>query len=157
MYFAGLRIRDEDVRELIALVNGPTRSFLWALDDVRTDALAQVRAVLLQTPVSDTVSDTGENEWRVREALVQRNGFRLPPIGHFAHMPGRLYEIRFPNGDFEIDAFTQKPPPEIGETLHRRGELWRVVSKSSEAPFVVQVEPVADLGKASGSSALDGG
>ena len=81
MYLAGLRIPDEDVRELIKLVDEPTRSFLekslaldsevvaltiedreripWALDDVRTEALAELRAVLLQ-----------EHEWRAREGLV---------------------------------------------------------------------------------------
>ena len=81
MYLAGLRLPDEDVRELIKLVDEPTRSFLekalaldgevaaltiedrerilWALDDVRTDALAELRGVLLQ-----------EHEWRVREGLV---------------------------------------------------------------------------------------
>ena len=63
MYLAGLRLPDEDVRELIKLVDEPTRSFLekalaldsevvaltiedrerilWALDDVRTDALVE--------------------------------------------------------------------------------------------------------------------
>jgi hypothetical protein len=81
MYLAGLRIPDEDVRELAKLVDEPTRSFLekalgleagvvaltiedrerilWALDDVRTDALVELRGVLLQ-----------EREWRGREGLV---------------------------------------------------------------------------------------
>ena len=81
VYLAGLRIPDGDVRELIKLVDEPTRSFLekalaldsevvaltiedrerilWALDDVRTDALAELRGVLLQ-----------EHEWRMREGLV---------------------------------------------------------------------------------------
>jgi hypothetical protein len=81
VYLAGLRLPDEDVRELIRLVDEPTRSFLekalaldsevvaltiedregilWALDDVRTDALAELRAVLLQ-----------EDEWRGREGFV---------------------------------------------------------------------------------------
>ena len=81
MYLAGLGIPDEDVRELITVVDEPTRSFLekalaldgevvaltiedrerilWALDDVRTDALAELRGVLLQ-----------EHEWRAREGLV---------------------------------------------------------------------------------------
>jgi len=80
MYLAGLRIPDEDVRELIKLVDEPTRSFLekalsldsevvaltiedrerihWALNDVRTDALAELRGVLL-----------AEHEWRAREGL----------------------------------------------------------------------------------------
>ena len=81
MYLAGLRIPDEDVRELIALVDEPTRSLLekslaleseivaltiedrerilWALDDVRTDALAELRGVLLS-----------EHESRSREGLA---------------------------------------------------------------------------------------
>ncbi len=80
MYLAGLRIPDEDVRELIRLVGEPTRSLLekslafqtgvvaltiedrerilWALDEVRTDALAELRAVLLS-----------ELDWRAREGL----------------------------------------------------------------------------------------
>jgi hypothetical protein len=78
VYLAGLRLPNEDVRELITLVDEPTRSFLEktlalenevvaltvedrerilsALDDVRTDALAELRGVLLQ-----------EHEWRMRE------------------------------------------------------------------------------------------
>lgn len=69
VYLAGLRIPDEDVRELITLVDEPTRSFLekslalgngvvaltiedrerilWALDDVRTDGLLELRRALL--------------------------------------------------------------------------------------------------------------
>ena len=81
MYLAGLRIPDEDVRELIRLVDEPTRSLLEkslafqtgvvaltiedrerllrGLDDARTDALAELRGVLLQ-----------EREWRAREGLA---------------------------------------------------------------------------------------
>ena len=81
MMLAGLRVPDDDVRELARLVDEPTRSvlekalafgtvvlaltiedrerLLWALDDARTDALAELRAVLLQ-----------EHEGRVREGLV---------------------------------------------------------------------------------------
>ena len=75
MYVAGLQIPDEDVRELARLVDEPTRSLLLkslaldgdvvplaiedrqrvleALDDVRTEALAELRGVLLS-----------EQEWR---------------------------------------------------------------------------------------------
>jgi hypothetical protein len=64
VYLAGLQIPDEEVRELIKLVDEPTRSFLekslalesevvaltvddrerilWALDDVRTESLAEL-------------------------------------------------------------------------------------------------------------------
>ena len=81
VYLAGLRIPDEDVREIIRLVDEPTRSLLEkslaleaevvaltiddrerilsALDDVRTDALAELRGALIS-----------EREWRAREGLV---------------------------------------------------------------------------------------
>jgi hypothetical protein len=72
-------------------------------------------------------------------------------------MPGRLFEIRYPNGDFEMSAFTQQRPPEIGETLRRRGKLWRVVSKTNYEPFVMRVEPVPDRGNAARSEARGGG
>jgi hypothetical protein len=76
MYVAGLQIPDEDVRELARLVEEPPRSLLLkslaldgdvvplaiedrervleALDDVRTEALAELRGVLLS-----------EREWRM--------------------------------------------------------------------------------------------
>jgi hypothetical protein len=69
VYNAGLQVPDDDVRELITLVDEPMRSFLekslaletgvvaltiedrerilWALDDARTEALAELRRVLL--------------------------------------------------------------------------------------------------------------
>lgn len=81
MMLAGLRVATDDVRELARLVDEPTRSvlekalglgtavvaltiddrerILWALDDVRTDGLAELRAVLLR-----------EHERRQREGLV---------------------------------------------------------------------------------------
>ena len=71
-------------------------------------------------------------------------------------MPGRLFEIRYPNGDFEMSAFTQQRPPEIGETLRRRGKLWRVVSKTNDEPFVMRVEPVPDRRNAARSEARGG-
>jgi len=80
MYLAGLHVPDDDVRELIKLVEGPTRSLLEkslafetgvvaltiedrerllsALDDARTDALVELRGVLL-----------AEQEWRSLEGL----------------------------------------------------------------------------------------
>ena len=75
MYLAGMHVPDADVRELIRLVDEPTRSLLEkslafetgvvaltiddrerllaVLDDARTDALAELRGVLLS-----------EHEWR---------------------------------------------------------------------------------------------
>ena len=81
MMLAGLKVPDADVRELIRVVDEPTRGILEkalglgttvvaltiedrerilrALDDARTNSLAELRGVLLT-----------EHEWRVREALV---------------------------------------------------------------------------------------
>ena len=80
MYLAGLHVPDDDVRGLIKLVEEPTRSLLEkslafetgvvaltiedrerllsALDDARTDALVELRCVLL-----------AEQEWRSLEGL----------------------------------------------------------------------------------------
>ena len=85
MYLAGVLVPDDDVREIIRLVDEPTRSLLekslafetsvvaltvedrerilWALDDARTDVLTELRGVLLQ-----------EYEWRVREGLPEPDG-----------------------------------------------------------------------------------
>ena len=82
---AGVPIRDDDVRELARLLRDggfvdvahklehallietkvlalsivDRESMLWALDEPPTDALAELRGVLLR-----------EHEWRVREGLV---------------------------------------------------------------------------------------
>jgi hypothetical protein len=78
VYLAGLRIPDEDVHELVRLVEEPTRSLLekalirnrraltvpdrerllWALDDARTDALAELRAVLLKEHEGPCATDS---------------------------------------------------------------------------------------------------
>lgn len=44
---------------VVALTIEDRERILWALDDAKTDALAELRSVLLQ-----------EHEWRVREGLV---------------------------------------------------------------------------------------
>jgi hypothetical protein len=43
-------------------------------------------------------------------------------------MPGRSYEIRYPDNYFEIDAVADKPPPAVGETIRRRGKMWKVTA-----------------------------
>jgi hypothetical protein len=59
-------------------------------------------------------------------------------------MPGRSYEIRFPDGDYEIDAVAQRPPPAVGETLRRKGQLWKVTTRSDGPPVTMRVELVSD-------------
>ena len=92
MYLAGLHVPDDDVRELKQLVDEPTQSLreklrafetgvvaltvedreriLWALDDARTDAVAELRGVLL-----------AEHEWRSRDGPSSPDrGLRSPKI-----------------------------------------------------------------------------
>ena len=61
-------------------------------------------------------------------------------------MPGQLFEIIYPNGDFEFAASAQNPPPAVGDTIRRRGKLWRVTAKSDGKPVVVRVELVEEVG-----------
>jgi hypothetical protein len=49
----------EKSSRVVALTIDDRERILWALDDVRTDALAELRGVLLQ-----------EHEWRQREGLA---------------------------------------------------------------------------------------
>ncbi len=66
-------------------------------------------------------------------------------------MPGRSFEIRFPDGTFEVDANNQHPPPKVGDTIRRVGQLWRVIDRRDGTPVVVRVAPVEKSAK--GSSA----
>ena len=59
-------------------------------------------------------------------------------------MPGRSFAIRYPNGDFEMDAFTQQAPPAVGSTIRRRGKLWAVREWEDGPPIVVRVEAVEE-------------
>ena len=55
-------------------------------------------------------------------------------------MPGRAFQIVYPNGDFEIDVSLQHPPPAAGDTIRRRGKLWKVMAATDGKPVIVRVE-----------------
>jgi hypothetical protein len=57
-------------------------------------------------------------------------------------MPGRSFEIVYPNGDYEIDASGQHPPPTVGDTIRRQGKLWRVTATTDGKPVMVRVKLV---------------
>ena len=57
-------------------------------------------------------------------------------------MPGRTFEIVYPNGDFEIDASGRHAPPTVGDTICRQGKLWRVTATTDGKPVIVRVELV---------------
>jgi hypothetical protein len=57
-------------------------------------------------------------------------------------MPSRAFVVRFPNGDFEYEV-RSRDAPEVGETLRRRGALWKVMTLDTrQAVVTVNVEAV---------------
>ena len=57
-------------------------------------------------------------------------------------MPSRAFVVRFPNGDFEYDV-RSRAAPEVGETMRRRGALWKVMTLDTrQAVVTVNVEAV---------------
>jgi hypothetical protein len=60
--------------------------------------------------------------------------------------------MRFPNGDFEIDASWDRPPPEVGDTIRRNGKLWKVTARRDDPPpVIVQVELAGEPAKSTSS------
>jgi hypothetical protein len=56
-------------------------------------------------------------------------------------MPAKAFVIRFPSGDFEYD-MRRAVAPKVGETISKRGRLWRVTQVTQEQPPTVRVTPV---------------
>ena len=57
-------------------------------------------------------------------------------------MPTTAFVIHFPNGDYEYD-MRSADAPVIGDTVRRRGLLWKVTKRSSRDVVVtLEVEPV---------------
>ena len=57
-------------------------------------------------------------------------------------MPSRAFVVRFPNGDFEYDVHS-RAAPEVGDTMRRRGALWKVTTRDArDAVLTVHVEAV---------------
>jgi hypothetical protein len=62
-------------------------------------------------------------------------------------MPAKALLIRYPDGDFEYD-FTRQALPAIGDTIKRKGELWRVTQ------FTRDSVPTAFVERAEGAQLL---
>ena len=63
-------------------------------------------------------------------------------------MPATAFVIRFPNGDYEYD-LTRRAAPAIGETVRRKGVLWKVAritqgATTQDGIDTVHVERVKD-------------
>jgi hypothetical protein len=57
-------------------------------------------------------------------------------------MPGRSFAIHYPGGRYEVDAFSQHPPPAVGERIRRAGKTWKVTARTNGPPVVIRVELV---------------
>jgi len=74
-------------------------------------------------------------------------------------MPARPFEIRYPDGDFEI-AYTRRPFPTVGQTIRRKNRVWEVTHREDrdadggDAVFVY-VEPAGAPGGDGRHSAVD--
>ena len=57
-------------------------------------------------------------------------------------MPSMAFVVRFPNGDFEYEVGS-RDAPEVGETMRRRGALWKVMTRDvQDAVLTIHVEAV---------------
>jgi len=50
-------------------------------------------------------------------------------------METRVFEFKFPNGDFEIDATTTVP--RVGDVIRARGRMWEVERIEPSTPWMV--------------------
>ena len=55
-------------------------------------------------------------------------------------MQMRVFEFRFPNGDFEIDARARVP--QVGDVIRTRDRVWKVDRIEPRIPRVVVLRPI---------------
>ena len=75
-------------------------------------------------------------------APVRERCFALRKRGSTRHegaMGMRVFEFRFPNGDFEIDARARVP--HVGDVIWTRGRAWKVDRIEPRVPSVVVLRP----------------
>jgi hypothetical protein len=73
-------------------------------------------------------------------------------------MRSEVFEIRYPDGDFEIAATQVHSVPVAGDQFRRKDRLWRVTHTEGGRPVLVHVELVErrpDNGAAERNESLD--
>jgi hypothetical protein len=65
-------------------------------------------------------------------------------------MRTEVFEIRYPDGDFEVAATQGHRVPAAGDRLRRKGRVWRVTHTEGSSPVLVYVER---SGRSSGTGA----
>jgi hypothetical protein len=59
-------------------------------------------------------------------------------------MRSEVFEIRYPDGDFEIAATQVHRLPVAGDRLRRKNRLWQVTYTEGRRPVLVHVELVGE-------------
>jgi hypothetical protein len=66
-------------------------------------------------------------------------------------MRSEVFEIRYPDGDFEIAATQVHRLPVAGDRLRRKNRLWRVTYTEGRRPVLVHVELVGERSRRGGA------
>jgi hypothetical protein len=66
-------------------------------------------------------------------------------------MRSEVFEIRYPDGDFEIAATQIHRLPVAGDRLRRKNRLWQVTYTEGRRPVLVHVELVGDQSQTGGA------
>jgi hypothetical protein len=66
-------------------------------------------------------------------------------------MRSKVFEIRYPDGDFEIAATQVHRLPVAGDRLRRKNRLWRVTYTEGRRPVLVHVELVGERSRRGGA------
>jgi len=70
-------------------------------------------------------------------------------------MRSEVFEIRYPDGDFEVAATQVHGLPVAGDRFRRKDRLWRVTHTEGRRPVLVYVELVAGQSPTGGTAARD--
>jgi hypothetical protein len=66
-------------------------------------------------------------------------------------MRSEVFEIRYPDGDFEIAATQVHRLPVAGDRLRRKNRLWQVTYTEGRRPMLVHVELVGERSRRGGA------
>jgi hypothetical protein len=66
-------------------------------------------------------------------------------------MRSEVFEIRYPDGDFEIAATQIHRLPVAGDRLRRKNRLWQVTYTEGRRPVLIHVELVEDQSQTGGA------
>jgi hypothetical protein len=69
-------------------------------------------------------------------------------------MRSEVFEIRYPDGDFEMAATQIHGVPVAGDRFRRKNRLWQVTYTEGRRPVLIHVEPVDERSPRGGAGEL---